>query len=487
MFPSLLAGSFLGVFVAPLVPQFVITILLCFFLISTLVRTLQKAIREFKKEQQIRKAQKAEMEAKKDSSVTVPPINNEDTSSNSSSDRQSANSTQCQANSDLHEGNLVEASESSSENRDASEIVQKSDLDSIEKGKSEEKQINEFLQSSYEMEEMTSSQPAYCRKRDGSTAQETFTVDTENSSTSQNSPPSESSAQRTSHLTDGSHANNDSAASSSSSEDEQDNSHPAVSPSNTPLIDESLSPEQQAQLAKMLKSEAHPPILKLLFCIAVWATMIVFSFARGGKGGTPSLFGVKRCGWVDWFLFALYLVLSLALAVFAGFVLIREHKTKKQLHYPFADGDVQWRVKTAVLYPLFCILAGFLAGFLGIGGALVTSPVLMEMGVIVPVVTATTSALLLATSSASTAQYAVSLFLPYDWGLFFFGLGILGSLVGTLVIARLAIKYHRYSVLLFSIALLFSISLIISGFHGIYTIVLIIIHGGRVSFSSPCK
>ncbi|KAA6378328.1 MAG: hypothetical protein EZS28_026146 [Streblomastix strix] len=109
------------------------------------------------------------------------------------------------------------------------------------------------------------------------------------------------------------------------------------------------------------------------------------------------------------------------------------------------------------------------------------------MGVLVPVVTATTSALLLTTSSSSSLQFAVGGLLPWDWGVAFFIMGLLGALFGTAVIARIAINKKRYSVLLFLIGTLFSISLVISGFHGLFTIILLALNRGYMGFSSPCN
>ena len=47
MFPSLLLGSFIGVFLAPLLPQFLITVFLALFLSVNLFRTIQKVFSFF--------------------------------------------------------------------------------------------------------------------------------------------------------------------------------------------------------------------------------------------------------------------------------------------------------------------------------------------------------------------------------------------------------------------------------------------------------
>ena len=248
-----------------------------------------------------------------------------------------------------------------------------------------------------------------------------------------------------------------------------------------------LGTTDNSELQNLYRSETHISVPKLLFCVLNWLVLLVFSFARDGKGGAPSLFGVKKCSALDWTLVALVVILSLIFAGITAVVVLIQQKKKDRLHYIPADGAVTWHLTQALFYPLFCISAGILAGLLGVGGAIVTSPVLLEMGVSVPVVTSTTAALLFATSSSSTAQYAVSGILSPLYGVIFFLLGLLGALAVTCGIARLAVKYKRYSVLLLSIALLYACALVLSVFHGTYSLVVLLTHGGSVAFSSPCK
>jgi uncharacterized membrane protein YfcA len=43
----------------------------------------------------------------------------------------------------------------------------------------------------------------------------------------------------------------------------------------------------------------------------------------------------------------------------------------QQCNYPYADGDVHWDSRNAVLYPCLCFFAGVFAGLFGIGGGIV--------------------------------------------------------------------------------------------------------------------
>jgi hypothetical protein len=45
------------------------------------------------------------------------------------------------------------------------------------------------------------------------------------------------------------------------------------------------------------------------------------------------------------------------------------------------SGDLKWNRRTTVVYPAVCISAGVIAGMLGLGGGLVLTPLMLELGV----------------------------------------------------------------------------------------------------------
>ncbi|KAH7830478.1 putative sulfite exporter TauE [Monocercomonoides exilis] len=415
LFPSLLCGSFIGVFVAPLLPQWVIMILMVLFLISTISSTIKRAVKELRQERMFRKKNSSGNlgDVSKSTHEMVPF----DDKKRPISMAVSSNQIDCKST-DLNEHKI------SSINNEEEIGADNAVLHSVKDIVNEEEETKESEQHQKNKD---------CSK--GMQENETSSPETDEGSLKKATPKKDRDA---------------------------------------------------LELERILKKEQHFPVIKLLFCFGNWCLLVFVSFVRGGKGGAKSLFGVEKCSMIDWLSFGLFIFVSILLALFAGLVLMQEERKKKRLNYPFAIGDVHWKPKTAVLLPIACIAAGFIAGLLGIGGALVTSPVLLEMGILVPVVTATTSALLLATSASATAQFAVSSLLPIDFGVFFFAIGVAGALIGLLVISRLAVKYHRYSILLFSILVLYCVSLIMSGFYGIYSVVLIFTNGGAIGFKSPC-
>merc|ERR1719262_919655 len=71
------------------------------------------------------------------------------------------------------------------------------------------------------------------------------------------------------------------------------------------------------------------------------------------------------------------------------------------------EGMIKWTPKTLWLYPLFSTVAGFLGGFLGIGGGIIMGPLLLELGLLPEVSQATTAMFVFLSSSLATIKFVV--------------------------------------------------------------------------------
>merc|ERR1719273_2279252 len=85
--------------------------------------------------------------------------------------------------------------------------------------------------------------------------------------------------------------------------------------------------------------------------------------------------------------------------------LLNRYYLKKRLGYQYAEGDVEWDEVNTIRYPATCSLAGLFAGLFGIGGGIVKGPLMLEMGTLPQVASATSATMILFTSSAATASY----------------------------------------------------------------------------------
>ncbi len=91
------------------------------------------------------------------------------------------------------------------------------------------------------------------------------------------------------------------------------------------------------------------------------------------------------------------------------------------------------------------LTAGGVAGFLGIGGGMVKSPLMISMGTTPQVATATASFMILFTSAATTLQFVLIKRLRWQFMLWYGGIGMVGSFLGQFVLARVVKHYNRQS------------------------------------------
>jgi uncharacterized membrane protein YfcA len=59
--------------------------------------------------------------------------------------------------------------------------------------------------------------------------------------------------------------------------------------------------------------------------------------------------------------------------------LVNRHEIKEILHFDYVMGDIKWDARSAVIYPALFICAGAFAGMFGIGGGMITVPLMLGM------------------------------------------------------------------------------------------------------------
>jgi uncharacterized membrane protein YfcA len=102
-------------------------------------------------------------------------------------------------------------------------------------------------------------------------------------------------------------------------------------------------------------------------------------------------------------------------------------------------------------YSALAFLAGFLGGFLGIGGGLVMGPVLLELGLLPEVCQATTALFVLLSSSLGTAQFILlGKEMPYFVLWYTFWVAI-STIVGQMMSDRIVRVYKRTSFIVFAV------------------------------------
>lgn len=235
---------------------------------------------------------------------------------------------------------------------------------------------------------------------------------------------------------------------------------------------ESFLKEQDKRPAKglsagdIVKIRRTVPMIDIGVLLLTWIVLLLFSMAMGGHG-TPSIIGLS-CGS---FGYMLLIIVSfsffIGITIYFGKKISQFHSMLQASNYTYAKGDMVWTKHAVVKFPALCTAAGVAAGLLGIGGGMVKGPLLLEMGLLPQVCSATSSFMILFTSSATTIQFIILGTLQVDHALWHGAIGFVAGQIGHLSMLYLIKKYRKTALAIFSVAVFIGVSGIIMGVLGV--------------------
>jgi uncharacterized membrane protein YfcA len=224
--------------------------------------------------------------------------------------------------------------------------------------------------------------------------------------------------------------------------------------------------EARSKLLEIQEEERHIPMSKISLMVICVAGVVFFNILKGGKTGASPI-GVT-CGTTSyWFLNLAVVPYTFAIAMWVRNHLLKSYRIKQQVGFTYQEGDVEWDNKTTIVYPVICTAAGLCAGMFGIGGGIVKGPLMLEMGVLPPVSSATAAFMILFTTASAASTYVVFGMLTYDYAIPFFFVGFIFTYLGQKVVDYLVKKYNNSSYIIFSIAVVITLSCILMGYQGI--------------------
>ena len=139
--------------------------------------------------------------------------------------------------------------------------------------------------------------------------------------------------------------------------------------------DEELTDEVVEQLQKESTNWQWKKVLLNYLMLAVLFTINLLR----GPGNEPSIVGIQRCQKIDWFLFALLLVLSSLITGTAIIILRKDYAYKKSISFPFVQGDFKCTNINALRLTLVGLGGGFTVGSVGIGIGTLFIPTLIQL------------------------------------------------------------------------------------------------------------
>ena len=154
---------------------------------------------------------------------------------------------------------------------------------------------------------------------------------------------------------------------------------------------------------------------------------------------------VSKCSSVYWVLMFAFLIIVLFYDYYIINHIETEYSYRKIINFPYDERDIVWTKPTIIKLAFIGLLAGFIAGVIGIGGGVVLGPILLDLGIHPIVGTVTTNMLVLITSSSTTFQFILFKMLNLQYGIICIIFSALGSYCGTYLVNTYVKKTGKQS------------------------------------------
>lgn len=125
----------------------------------------------------------------------------------------------------------------------------------------------------------------------------------------------------------------------------------------------------------------------------------------------------------------------IAFAWAAHTYLVNRHEIKRIVDFDFVNGDIHWDSRRKMVYPLLFGSTGLCSGMFGVGGGMVTVPLLLAMGVHPTVAAATSSCMTLFTTISTTVEFSIYGLVMWDYAVVCFVIGFCAALFGQRIMA----------------------------------------------------
>ncbi|XP_016491105.1 sulfite exporter TauE/SafE family protein 5 isoform X1 [Nicotiana tabacum] len=235
--------------------------------------------------------------------------------------------------------------------------------------------------------------------------------------------------------------------------------------------------------AKGLESSSSIPWMKMGVLVMFWFSFFFLYLLRGNRYG-QGIISMEACGVGYWIISSVQFPMAI---IFTSWIL---YNRVSQQNIPSKKQEGSSETKHGpsgkLIFPLMALLAGVLGGVFGIGGGMLISPLLIQVGITPEVTAATCSFMVFFSSSMSAVQYLLLGMEQVDDALIFALVCCVASIVGLVVVQR-AIEHHgRASLIVFSVGTVMALSTVLMTSFGAVDIWRDYANGNYMGFKPPC-
>ncbi|CAH2038248.1 unnamed protein product, partial [Thlaspi arvense] len=232
------------------------------------------------------------------------------------------------------------------------------------------------------------------------------------------------------------------------------------------------------------------PWMKLGVLVVIWLLFFSINLFRGNKYG-QGIISIEPCGALYWFLSSLQIPLTIFFTLWICFGDSVQSSHTSSLNQDFEKEIEDGRRSNGVrqnkfMLPLMALLAGVLGGLFGIGGGMLISPLLLQIGIAPEVTAATCSFMVLFSSTMSAIQYLLLGMEHAGTAAIFALVCFVASLVGLMVVKKVIAKYGRASIIVFAVGIVMALSTVLMTTHGALKVWDDFVSGRYMGFKLPC-
>ena len=199
---------------------------------------------------------------------------------------------------------------------------------------------------------------------------------------------------------------------------------------------------------KIINEDDYPLHWDSINYILFLELIVIIDQLIEGSNRVPSFIGIKKCSWMYWFCFLIYVGIMMYFIKYSIQRVYTHIETKKRL-IPNYSSEVINNVENNITYVVgISIIAGIVSSSLGIGGGMITNPAFASLGMDPKQSSSTSNFLIIVTAIASSFIFILSGQLEIGYSLCLGTFCTIAALIGSFYILKYINKTGRSSVLL---------------------------------------
>ncbi|CAI0469594.1 unnamed protein product [Linum tenue] len=160
---------------------------------------------------------------------------------------------------------------------------------------------------------------------------------------------------------------------------------------------------------------------------------------------------VSVCGTAYWMIFCLQLPVAMGVFGYEAVKLYKEYKKRSSVGNTecICEASIAWTPLNIAFCALCGILGGTVGGLLGSGGGFILGPLLLEIGVIPQVASATATFVMMFSSSLSVVEFYLLNRFPIPYAVYLMGVSVLAGFWGQYFVRKIVAFLGRASIIVF--------------------------------------